>query len=81
MNLLPVQNFILVEIQPEASKESGYSVPESVQEKPIKGTVVAGRGFDPGDVIVFRRYKGLEIKEKGKDYVFVELKDIVGYYG
>lgn len=79
--LRPTVNFVLVEIIKDATEQSGFDIPESVEEKPSKGKVIDGEGFDKGDVIVFRRYKGHELKENGKDLVFVEMKDIVGYYG
>lgn len=79
--LRPTINFVLVEVIKDATEQSGFAIPESVEEKPSKGKVIEGDSFDPGDIIVFRRYKGHELKENGKDLVFVEMKDIVGYYG
>lgn len=79
--LRPTINFVLVEVIKDNTEQSGFAIPESVDEKPCKGRVVEGDSFDPGDIIIFRRYKGHELKEDGKDLVFVEHKDIVGYYG
>ena len=80
MNVLkPAEGFVLVEVVKEDTvTQSGFALPETAEDKPSKGKVVFGDA--PGDIIVFRRYKGHELKENGKDLVFVEIKDIVGYY-
>lgn len=81
MNLRPNEGFVLVEVLKEDTvTQSGFALPDSAEDKPSKGTVIEGEGFTKGDVIVFRRYKGHELKENGKNLVFVEVKDIVGYY-
>ena len=80
--LRPTENFVLVEVVKEDSiTKSGFALPDSAEDKPSKGKVIEGFNYSPGDIIVFRKYKGHELKEKGKDLVFVEIKDIVGYYG
>ena len=70
--------------------KSGLYLPDSAQEKPQEGKVIAvGSGkmlkngkviplsVKPGDRIIFGKYSGSEIKVDEKEYVFLNEDDIL----
>lgn len=74
----------------EEKTEGGLIIPESAQEKPQKGRVVAagvgtrkdGGGFEPllvkvGDVVYFTKWSGSEIKIGGEDILIMKESDIL----
>ena len=76
----------MVEPSEEEEKTAGGIVlPDSAKKKPSEGKVVAvgkGRTLDdgkvvplgvkPGQVIVYSKYGGTEVKLEGKDYVILD---------
>jgi chaperonin GroES len=68
----------------EATTPSGIIIPDSAQEKPQKGTVVAvgpGRNGVPvtlkeGDEVLYGKYSGTEVQFNGKPYLFMREDDI-----
>ena len=91
MMLQPLGNRVLVEpSKAEEKSAGGVLLPESVQEKPAEGTVIAvgpGRLLDngerqemsvsEGDVVIYRKYGGTDITVEGEDYVLVEEDSIL----
>ena len=93
INLKPTAGYVLIEPQ-EAVKQtsSGIVLPESHDEKPQKGKVLAV-GPNPccdddkcdcekapckvGDMVVYKKWGGNEYKIDDKEYLFVEFKDIL----
>ncbi|MDR2152688.1 MAG: co-chaperone GroES [Helicobacteraceae bacterium] len=77
MLFTPLGYRILVERSEEPTKTaSGIIIPDNAKEKPLDGKVVAiskaikEKGeIAVGDVVVFGKYAGTEIKIDGKDYV------------
>ena len=74
----------------ENKNSSGLVLPETSQERPQKGVVVAvgdGENLDNvktemkvkvGDKIVFSKYAGVELKLDGETYLVLRQIDIVG---
>ncbi|QIN77974.1 co-chaperone GroES [Rubrobacter marinus] len=78
-------------IEREQTTASGIVLPDTAKEKPQTAKVVAvGNGktdkdgntvaveVSEGDVIVFARYSGTEIKLEGEDYMILDADDILG---
>ena len=90
MNLKPLGDRVLVKPDPAEQKTaSGLYIASNAQEKPQRGTVVAvGAGkldddgnripmdVKEGDVIIYGKYGGNEIKIDGEDYLLMRSDDI-----
>ena len=85
LNIKPLQDRVV--IQPKAAETttaSGIIIPDTAKEKPQKGTVVAvGKGkkdhemtVKVGDVVMYGKYSGTEIKIDGTDYVIMKEDEI-----
>ncbi|AKE40628.1 Chaperonin [Corynebacterium kutscheri] len=90
VNIKPLEDRVLVQInEAEATTASGLVIPDSAKEKPQEGTVVAaGPGrFDGddrvpmdikvGDVVMFSKYGGTEIKHNGEEYLLLNSRDVL----
>ena len=82
----PLKDRVLVEPhKAEEKTASGIIIPDSAQEKPQKGTVIAvgeGKKDEPisvkaGDVVIYGKYGGTEIHIEGKDYLIMRKDDIL----
>ena len=89
--LQPLGNRVLV--QPSEAEEQsagGIILPESAQEQPAEGKVIAvgpGRILDDGerqeisvsegDVIIYKKFGGTDVAVDGEDYVLVEEDSIL----
>ena len=92
MNLEPLEDRVVVKVMEQEEKtSSGIVLPDTAKEKPSKGTVLAvgpGRHDDSGkllpmpvkkgDVVVFAKYSGTEIKLEGEDYLVMRASDLIG---
>ena len=92
MNLKPLDDRVVVErIEAEEKSAGGILLPDSAQEKPSRGIVVAagpGKLADNGkrieldvavgDDVLFGRYGGNDVKVDGVDYVIMRESDILG---
>lgn len=81
----PLGDRVLVEPAPaEVKTSSGIIIPETAQEKPQRGKVVAagnGKKDEPmtvkvGDTILYGKFSGTEFKFEGKDYLIMKESDI-----
>jgi len=69
----------------ETTTASGIIIPDTAQEKPQKGIVVAlgkGKVDEPmtvkeGDVVLYGKYSGTELSIDGKDYLMMKESDIL----
>ena len=90
LNIKPIagtNNRIIVEPVPAETKTAaGIIIPDTAKEKPQKGTVVAV-GDDlkdekptlkVGDVVIFGKYSGTELKWEGTDYLIMKENEIFG---
>ena len=82
----PLKDRVLVEPhKAEEKTASGIIIPDSAQEKPQKGTIIAvgeGKKDEPmslkaGDVVIYGKYGGTEIHIDGKDYLIMRESDIL----
>jgi chaperonin GroES len=93
MNIRPLQDRIIVErVEEETTTAGGIIIPDTVsKEKPQEGKVVAaGKGkvtpegkvlpldVKAGDLVLFGKYAGSEIKVDGKEYLIMREDDILG---
>ena len=86
MNVKPLADRVLVEpAQAETTTASGIIIPDTAQEKPQKGQVVAignGKKDEPltvkvGDTVLYGKYSGTELKFEGRDYMIMRESDIL----
>ncbi len=84
MKFKPLGERALVKmIEREQQTESGIVLPDTAKEKPQTAEVVAvGESEEvkvsEGDVIVFAKYSGTEIRLNGDDYMILDAEDILG---
>jgi chaperonin GroES len=92
MKLRPLQDRVLVRrVEQEARSSGGVIIPDTAQEKPMEGEVVAvgpgARGDDgtvhpldvkTGDRVLFGKWSGAEIKLGGENLVVMKESDIMG---
>jgi chaperonin GroES len=75
-------------VEPAAAEEttaSGIIIPDTAQEKPQRGTVVAvgpGKPDEPttvksGDTVLYGKYSGTDLEVDGKDYMIMRESDIL----
>jgi chaperonin GroES len=86
LNIKPLADRVLVEPSAAETKTaSGIIIPDNAKEKPQKGTVVAlgnGKKDEPltvkvGDIVLYAKYGGTELKLEGKDYLMMRESDIL----
>jgi chaperonin GroES len=86
MKIKPLADRVLVEPSAAETKTaSGIIIPDSAQEKPQKGKVVAvgpGTKENPvtlkvGDKILYGKYSGTELKHEGSDFLIMKESDIL----
>jgi chaperonin GroES len=90
MKIKPLQDRILVERVEEEEKVGGIIIPDTAKEKPQKGKIIEvgpGRKDDSGkvipleiksgDVVLFNKYAGTEIKIEGKEYLLMREDDVM----
>jgi chaperonin GroES len=92
MKIRPLNDRLLVRRLEEEEKTSGgIIIPDSAKEKPAQGKVVAvGPGklndagdriklqVKKGDVILFSKYGGTDVKLDGEDYLIMREDDVLG---
>ena len=86
MKLKPLADRVLVEPSAAETKTtSGIIIPDTAQEKPQKGSIVAvGKGTNEnplsvkvGDSVLYGKYSGTDLKYDGKDYLIMKESDIL----
>lgn len=92
MDFRPLHDRVLVErVEPETKTAGGIILADSAQEKPQQGKVIAtGSGVRDeqgklipldvkvGDVILFGKWSGTEVKISGKELLIMKESDILG---
>jgi len=82
----PLADRVLIEpTEAEVKTSGGIFIPDSAQEKPQKGKVIAiGPGTKDvemevkvGNVVLYGKYSGTEINVDNKDYLFMRQSDII----
>jgi chaperonin GroES len=92
MKLRPLQDRVLIRrVEPEAKTAGGIFIPDTAQEKPMEGEVVSvGPGVrdeagkrhpldvKSGDLVLFGKWSGTEVKLDGVEYLIMKESDIMG---
>jgi chaperonin GroES len=92
MKFTPLYDRVLVKrVEEEARSAGGIIIPDSAKEKPLRGKVLAaGKGKltddgklrtlaeELGDVVLFGKYAGTEIKIDGDEHTILREDDILG---
>jgi chaperonin GroES len=87
----PVADRVIVKPETaEQTTKSGIVLPDTAQEKPLSGVVVAvgpGKRSDQGalipmtvtegDVVLYAKYGGTEVKVNGSEYLIIRESDIL----
>lgn len=91
LNIKPLADRVVVESAPaEEVSSGGIILPDTAQEKPQQGTIVAvGPGkisdsgalidmtLKTGDKILYGKYSGTEVNVEGTDYIIMRENDIL----
>lgn len=92
MKIRPLHDRVVVRrMEEERTTAGGIVIPDSATEKPMRGEVIAvgvGKFLDNGDVralsvkvgdvVLFGKYSGTEVKVDGKELVVMREDDIMG---
>ena len=92
MNFRPLHDRVMVRrIEGDMKSAGGIIIPDTVQEKPMEGDVVAvgpgARGDDgklhpldvkAGDRVLFGKWSGTEVKVDGEELLIMKESDIMG---
>jgi chaperonin GroES len=91
MNLKPLGDKVIVEVlSAEEKTKGGIILPDTAKEKPQEAKVIAvgsgkvldnGKTVAPdvkaGDIVIFGKYSGSEVKVDGKEYLIIDADDIL----
>lgn len=83
--LQPLNENVLLDLSDEftqAKTASGLIIPDTAKEKPQMARIIAignieNPGVYAGDVVIYKKYSGTEIKFEGKNYLFVPYADLL----
>ena len=93
MTIRPLHDNVVVEptVSKKAVTKGGILLPDTAQEKPLEGKVIAvGSGHrgkngkllqlsvKAGDRVVYAKWSGSEVKVAQKDYIILKESDILG---
>lgn len=95
MKIKPLQDRVIVKrLEEETKTAGGIIIPDTAKEKPQQGKVVAvGPGkvleggtrvemtVKGGDLVLFSKYAGSEVKVDGDEYLIMREDDILGIIG
>lgn len=90
--ITPLHDRVIIKAkEAEETTKSGLFLPDTAKEKPIEGTVMAiGSGkvsedgkvtvltVKVGDVVLYGKYSGTEVKIDGEEYLIMRESDIYG---
>ncbi|MDR1238353.1 MAG: co-chaperone GroES [Propionibacteriaceae bacterium] len=91
VTIKPLEDRVLVQpLEAEQTTASGLVIPDTAKEKPQEGKVIAtgpGRTDDSGkripvdvkdgDIVIFSKYGGTEVKYGGEEYLLLNARDIL----
>lgn len=92
MNLKPLHDRVLVKrVESEEKTAGGIIIPDTAKEKPMQGEILAvGSGarnetgalvpldVKVGDIVLFGKWSGTEVKLDGKELLIMKESDIMG---
>lgn len=87
--MIPIENRVVILPEPE-EEINGFKVPETAKSKPIRGKIIvagAGKpngvgGLEPmtckeGDIVIYNKFGGTDVKIDGVDYVIMRESDVL----
>jgi chaperonin GroES len=91
-NIRPLHDRVIVQrLEQEEKSAGGIIIPDAAKEKPIQGEVIAvgpgGRDetgkkipmdVKVGDIVLFGKWAGTEVKLEGEDFLVLKESDIIG---
>lgn len=90
VSLKPLAGYALIKPEEAAEKTaSGIYLPDNAQERPAKGKVIAigsavkhpeheeKAEFKVGDVVIYKKWGGDELRLDGEDYKLVKFEDVM----
>ena len=92
VTIKPLEDRIVVKtLEAEQTTASGLVIPDTAKEKPQEGEVLAvGPGrftedgdervpldISVGDIVVFSKYGGTEVKYDGQEYLILSARDVL----
>ncbi len=86
INITPLADRVIIkQAEAETTTASGIIIPDTAQEKPQKGKVIAvGKGtkenpitVKAGDTVLYGKYAGTELKYEQEDYLIMKESDIL----
>ncbi len=86
LNIRPLADRVIIKASAAETKTaSGIIIPDTAQEKPQEGTIVAmgnGKPDEPmtvkvGDKVLYGKYAGTELKYQGIDYLIMREADVL----
>jgi chaperonin GroES len=92
MKIRPLHDRVLVKrVEEEQVSRGGIIIPDTAKEKPMKGQVVAvgsgkllkngdvrGLTVSEGDIVLYSKYAGTEVKLDGTEHLIMREDDILG---
>ena len=92
MKFRPLHDRVVVKrVEEDTKTKGGIIIPDTAQEKPMQGEVIAvgpgGRDeagkltpidVKAGDIVLFGKWSGTEVKIDGTDYLIMKESDIMG---
>ena len=95
MKFKPLHDRLLLKpVEAETRTKAGLIIPDTAQEKPMQGKVVAvgkGRRLEDGrlealdvkvgDTVLYGKWSGTEVKLGGQDHVILKEEDLFGIVG
>ncbi len=87
----PLADYLLIEpLAKETTTPSGIVIPDTAKEKPQEGKIIAtgpGKKDDKGntvpmevkvgDIVMYKKWGGTEIKVEGKEHLLVKEEDVL----
>ena len=89
LKIKPLADRVLIEpMAAETKTASGIIIPDNAKEKPQKGKVVAvGNGTKDekmtvsiGNIVLYGKYAGTDLKYEGRDYLIMRESDILAIF-
>ncbi|HAT72069.1 MAG TPA: co-chaperone GroES [Elusimicrobia bacterium] len=92
MKIQPLGDRLIIKaVEPKEIKKGGIIIPETAKEKPQEGEVMAvGKGkiaedgklipmeVKAGDIVLYGKYSGTEIKINDEEYLIMREEDVLG---
>lgn len=84
MNLKPLgERVVLQKIEVESKTKSGIILPDEAKEKPQYAEIVSigdkvdNKSIKVGSKVVYKKYSGTDIELEGKEFIIIELEDVL----